>query len=148
MGCIWQSKAGQGYIHIRESVGPGGISWRSGRLSRGVLFAGFGGGAMLSKPKYGWWGYAKWIIRQYPAREGKFIQGKALEEQTAVKRAIDQTKQMENGMERIQVIEMVFFRRTHTLEGAALMVPCSYDTAQKYHAQFIKAVARNMGLMD
>ena len=51
-------------------------------------------------------------------------------------------------MERIQVIEMVFFRRTHTLEGAALMVPCSYDTAQKYHAQFIKAVARNMGLMD
>lgn len=103
---------------------------------------------MLSKPKYGWWGYAKWIIRQYPAREGKFIQGKALEEQTAVKRAIDQTKQMENGMERIQVIEMVFFRRTHTLEGAALMVPCSYDTAQKYHAQFIKAVARNMGLMD
>lgn len=43
MGCTWQSKAGQGYIHIRESVGSGGISWRSGRLSRGVLFAGFGG---------------------------------------------------------------------------------------------------------
>ena len=67
----------------------------------------------MSKPKYGWWGYAKWIIRQYPAREGKFIQGKALEEQTAVKRAIDQTKQMENGMERIQVIEMVFLLRLY-----------------------------------
>ncbi|EDS11215.1 hypothetical protein ANACOL_01835 [Anaerotruncus colihominis DSM 17241] len=65
----------------------------------------------------------------------------------AVQRAIEQTAQMENGLERMKVIDLVFFSRTHTLEGAAMMVPCSYDTAQKYHAQFIKAVARNMGLL-
>ena len=33
----------------------------------------------MSKPRYGWWGYVKWMIRQYPAREGRYMQGKALE---------------------------------------------------------------------
>ena len=82
------------------------------------------------------------IIRDYPALEGK-----CCNERMAVQRAIEQTTQMENGLERMKVIDLVFFSRTHTLEGAAMMVPCSYDTAQKYHAQFIKAVARNMGLL-
>ena len=102
----------------------------------------------MSKPRYGWWGYVKWMIRQYPARKGRYIHAAALREQSAVQKAIDQTEAMDNGTERLQVIDLVFFKQTHTLEGAALMVPCSYDTAQKYHAQFIKAVARNFGLLD
>lgn len=102
----------------------------------------------MSKPRYGWWGYVKWMIRQYPAREGKYIQGKALDERMAVQRAIDQTMKLDNGQDRLRVVDLVFFKQTHTLEGAALMVPCSYDTAQKYHAQFIKLVAKNYGLLD
>ena len=87
------------------------------------------------------------IIRNYPALEGKCCHGNDQNERMAVQRAIEQTAQMENGLERMKVIDLVFFSRTHTLEGAAMMVPCSYDTAQKYPAQFIKAVARNMGLL-
>lgn len=102
----------------------------------------------MSKPRYGWWGYVKWMIRQYPAREGRYMQGKAMEERLAVKRAIDQTLELENGKERMQVIELVFFRQTHTLEGAAMMIPCSYMTARRYHNDFIKKVAKNFGLMD
>lgn len=102
----------------------------------------------MSKPRYGWWGYVKWMIRQYPAREGKYIQGKALDEHMAVQRAIDQTMKLDNGQDRLRAVDLVFFKQTHTLEGAALMVPCSYDTAQKYHAQFIKLVAKNYGLLD
>lgn len=102
----------------------------------------------MSKPRYGWWGYVKWMIRQYPAREGKYIQGKALDERMAVQRAIDQTMKLDNGQDRLRVVDLVFFKQTHTLEGAALMVPCGYDTAQKYHAQFIKLVAKNYGLLD
>ena len=102
----------------------------------------------MSKPRYGWWGYVKWMIRQYPAREGRYIQGKALDEKTAVQRAIDATMAMENGVERMQVIEMVFFKQTHTLEGAALMVPCSKRTARRWHTDFIKLVAKEYGLTD
>lgn len=102
----------------------------------------------MSKPRYRWWGYIKAIIRNYPALENRSCQGVALKERQAVQAAIDQTRDMESGTERLQVIDLVFFKQTHTLEGAALMVPCSYDTAQKYHAQFIKLVARSFGLLD
>lgn len=66
----------------------------------------------------------------------------------AVQRAIEQTERMENGGERLQVVDMVFFRQTHTLEGAALMVPCSERTARRWHTDFIKCVAKEYGLMD
>lgn len=102
----------------------------------------------MSKTRYGWWGYVKWMIRQYPARYGKYIQGKALDEQMAVQRAIDETLPMENGAERMQVIELVFFKQTHTLEGAAQIVPCSDRTSRRWHTDFIKLVAREYGLLE
>lgn len=102
----------------------------------------------MSKPRYRWWGYIKAIIRNYPALENRGCQGVALKERQAVQAAIDQTRDMESGTERLQVIDLVFFKQTHTLEGAALMVPCGYETAKRWVQQFIKAVSRNMGLLD
>lgn len=99
----------------------------------------------MSKPRYRWWGYVKSMIRNYPAVQDKYCQGNTLKERMAVQRAIDETKRMENGKERLQVIELVFFRQTHTLEGAALMVPCHYKTAQKWHNDFIRLVASKYG---
>ena len=46
----------------------------------------------------------------------------------------------ENSKERIRVIELVYWKRTHTLQGAALTFPYSYDTVQGWHAEFIKLV--------
>jgi len=43
---------------------------------------------------------------------------------------------------------MVFWRRSHTLDGAALSIPCSYRTAQRYHSEFILLVAGFYGLLD
>ena len=102
----------------------------------------------MSKPRYRWWGYIKSIIRDYPALEGKTLQGTRLKERMAVQRALEQTVQMDNGKERLRVVDLVFLKQTHTLEGAALMVPCSYMTAKRWVQQFIKAVARNFGLLD
>lgn len=100
----------------------------------------------MSKPRYRWWGYVKSMIRNYPSVQDKYCQGNTLKERQAVQKAIDETKHMENGRERLQVIELVFFRQTHTLEGAALMVPCHYKTAQKWHNDFIRLVASKYGL--
>ena len=71
-----------------------------------------------------------------------------LKERIAVEKAIDQTSRMDSGKERLQVIELVFFKQTHTLEGAALMVPCGYETAKRWVQQFIKMTAKNYGLLD
>ena len=102
---------------------------------------------LMSKPRYRWWSYVKAMIRNYPTLVDRYIQGPALREREAVQRAIDQTEQMVDGKERLQVIDLVFFRQTHTLEGAAMMIPCGYETAKRWQQQFIKCVAQNHGLL-
>ena len=69
-------------------------------------------------------------------------------EYEAVRRAVETTERYVNGRDRLKVIDMVLWKRSHTLEGAALMVPCSIATAWRYHGEFIKLVAKLYGLMD
>lgn len=63
----------------------------------------------------------------------------------AVRRAVRATVRMSAGRDRLRIIEMVLWRGSHTLEGAALAIPCSYMTARRYHCDFICLVARNYG---
>lgn len=69
-------------------------------------------------------------------------------EYEAVKRAIETTKGLRTGTDRMKLISMVFWKRSHTLEGAAFNVHCSYRTAVRYHSDFIILVAKNMGFLD
>ena len=69
-------------------------------------------------------------------------------EYEAVRSAIEATKLMANGTARIQLIDLIFWRRSHTLEGAALKIGYSYRTACRYHREFIMMVASKYGLLD
>lgn len=69
-------------------------------------------------------------------------------EHEAVRKAIAATERMGGGRDRLKVIDLVFWKRSHTLDGAALMVPCSYMTARRYHSEFIMLVASFYGLLD
>lgn len=134
----------------------------------------------MSKPRYGWWGYAKYIIRQYPQRKADYdelhrqsmtpnlsgmpgssdISRKT--ETTAVKElprveqkeynsvrlAIETTKHFKNGFERLEIINLVYWKKSHTLEGAALKVGYSYDRAKQLNNEFIRLVASYYGLLD
>ena len=134
----------------------------------------------MSRPRYGWWGYVKDMIRRYPPLKEEYadlhtqmvtpcytsISGggsasRATEliavrelphtkqrEYEAVRRAIAATERMSASRDRIKVIELVFWKRSHTLDGAALMIPCSYRTARRYHSEFIMMVASCYGLLD
>lgn len=64
-------------------------------------------------------------------------------EKAAVEAAIHNTERMRDGVQRLRVIDLVFFKRTHKLAGAALNIPCSYETAKRWQRQFIRDVARN-----
>lgn len=102
----------------------------------------------MSKPRYGWWGYIKAVIRRYPSLMDAEVSGIALREKEAVQAAVDATERLENGKDRLMVVDLVFWSRTHTLEGAAMQVPCSYEAAKRYQQRFIKQVAMNMNLLD
>lgn len=69
-------------------------------------------------------------------------------EYEAVRRAIAATERMKSSRDRLKIIDLVFWKRTHTLEGAALTIPCHYNTAQKYHSEFIILTATFYGLLD
>lgn len=102
----------------------------------------------MSSPRYDWWGYVKAIIRRYPALKDRDVSGISKREKDAVQEAIKTVEKMSNGMDVLAIIDMVFWKRTHTLSGAALQIPCSERTAQEYHRQFIRLVAKNFGLME
>lgn len=134
----------------------------------------------MGRPRYGWWGYVKDMIRRCPSLKEEYADlhtqtvtpsytglpggggaSRATEliscrelpsnkqrEYEAVRRAIITTEQMAAGRDRLKIVELVFWKRTFTLRGAARMIPCGYDTAQRYHADFIKAVAAHYGFLD
>lgn len=96
----------------------------------------------MSKPRYGWWPYAKWMIRSY---KGGGLMTK--DERAAVEAAVKETEQLADGGERLRLIDLVLWKRTHTLQGAAMEVYVSERTAQEWHRQFIRLVGQKRGLL-
>ena len=136
----------------------------------------------MSKPRYGWWAYAKYMARNYPAlckkaeqlqaqsvtaaygtQEGRAsLPGRTTE--VAALRQLPPTEQAEldavriavelmaakpgSGPLRLKIIEMVYWRQSHNLYGAALAVHVSEATARRYNGEFLRAVARARNLLD
>ena len=102
--------------------------------------------------RYPWLGYVRYMVRKYP-EWNKIRQSRELTRTesmgwSAVQIAVDCTERMENGSDRLKVIRIVHWNRTRTLEGAALMIPCSRRTAARWQRNFFEEVARNRGLLD
>ncbi len=64
----------------------------------------------------------------------------------AVEAAIQVNRAMKDGALRLELIRLVFWKRDHTLAGAALKLHISYSTARRRQNEFIREVGRNMGL--
>lgn len=66
----------------------------------------------------------------------------------AVTKAIEQTMRLPNGAERLKLIDMVFWKQSHTLSGAAYAMSYSYTSVATYHKEFLRMVGFNRGLED
>lgn len=96
---------------------------------------------MSRAPRNRWWGYCKSMARAYPGRVGQELDGTALAEFQAVEAAIEATRRRKDGEARMQLVEMVLFRQSHKVPGAALQIPCSERTALRWHGDFIREIA-------
>ena len=67
-------------------------------------------------------------------------------EMDAVEKAVRSTRRGADGKIRMKVVEMVYFRGTHTIQGAAQQVHVSYATAWRWTDNFIRMAARNLEL--
>lgn len=135
----------------------------------------------MSSPQYGWWSYAKYLTRAYPALKKEYdalhtqsitadpsrIPGStgpaarttekiALRQLSparqadydAVAKAIEQTKRLKTGADRLKLIDMVFWKQSHTLDGASYAIGYSYEQGKLYHRDFLRLVGFNRGLED
>lgn len=93
------------------------------------------------------WGYAKDVIREYDIHQKTPHKSRLKPfQEKAVKDAIEQTKSLSDGTERLKLIDLVFWKQSHTLFGASYQCSVSYETAVKWHGDFIKAVGKNLGI--
>lgn len=97
---------------------------------------------------YNWWSYVRYIVREYPFRKGQKLSGVALADQTAVQKAVDETRRILDGDNRLDVINRLHWARTHTLDGVPRVCHCGRTTAARWQRDFFRAVAKNRGLMD
>ncbi len=58
----------------------------------------------------------------------------------AVEKALEITATLPSGQERRKLIRLVFFDHRCTLEGAAMQIPCSAQTAQRWSDDFLLLV--------
>ena len=132
----------------------------------------------MSRPRHGWWSYAKYMIRQYPALKARLEElqsqsvtanlsgmphGGGVSDPTAdaATRELPPEKQREfeavrgavestlahkgTGLERLELIRLVYWANTHTLEGAALKLHISYRTARRWCQEFTEMVGEKYG---
>ena len=118
----------------------------------------------MSKPRYKWWSYAKTMIRDYPALCREFstiseantsVHVKDLptnrqREYEAVRRAIVYTQHRPGAYQRMQLIDLLFWKNPQTLTfvGVARQLYISVSTAKRYSADFILLVGKNYGFFD
>ena len=95
----------------------------------------------MSKPRYIWWGYVKALIRAAGnprSRKYGYLSEAEIAAFQSVWGSTDQERQ--------KLVAMVLIRQSHTIPGAALKLHISERTAQRWHAEFICAVAQRLGL--
>lgn len=71
-------------------------------------------------------------LRQLPAAQQRRLD--------AVEQAVDVSSRLTSGLSRVKLIEMVYFTRRFTLEGAAMQIPCSVQTAKIWNNDFLLLV--------
>ena len=86
-----------------------------------------------------WRREARRALRAYP--EAKKRDGpEARKIAEAVERALAMQDVYPNAPERRRMVELVYFRRTHTLQGAATACHYARETIQKWNIELLSAV--------
>ena len=65
----------------------------------------------------------------------------------AVQEALDELGRCRDGAKRMEMVRMVFWRRTHTLAGVAMQMGMSERTVRQWHRELIRSVAKKFGLL-
>lgn len=90
------------------------------------------------------WTYIKSMVRDYPKYQQGGVRNHVQQaEKDAVEAAVQETLAMPDGENRIRMIDYVYWRRTHTIAGAASVIHYSERTAVQWHGEFLRLVGKH-----
>ena len=84
------------------------------------------------------------MVRRYPGiKNEKGIQAGIFWK--AIEQALEDTAKLSDGELRLKAIQLIYFDKTDTIDGAALKVHASRRTVQRWCSAFINLVGRYAG---
>ena len=111
----------------------------------------------MGRAREPYWHYVKSIIKEYPVLEKELATPlsprlrapKQQRKYDAVSNAILKTRltHPKTAADRLKVIDMVYWKQSHTVAGAAMKVPCHRNIAGKWQGDFIRLVAEELDLV-
>ena len=66
----------------------------------------------------------------------------------AISSALDEISRRKDGDDIIRLIDLVYFRKSHTLQGAAMALAMSEITAKRKNGDFIRLTAKKLGYLE
>lgn len=125
----------------------------------------------------GWWYHTRDVVRSYPALHDRLRElrkasaspgppggggpGRRTEQlalrtlppveqrdHDAVEQAVRRTRALPDGRERLRIIELVHWKGSHTVTGAAAVVHVSDSTAKRWQRDFFLLTARARGFIN
>ena len=73
----------------------------------------------MSNPKYDWYGHAVKQVKKYPDKLIAENTAQSALWMYAINKAIKQTEEMDNGLDRMKAVQLVYFEDRYTIAGAA-----------------------------
>lgn len=93
--------------------------------------------------------YIREILRDYPEICKKLPEKRTRNEQRRVeivKGVLEMIERMSDARSKKKIVEMVYFRKSHTLHGAAMEIPVASRTVDRWNGQIMRAVEEIMDL--
>ena len=91
-----------------------------------------------------WYVVAQTMLRRYPGiKNEKGFQAVIFTQ--AIEKVIEDTAKLPDGELRLKAIQLIYFDKTDTIDGASLKVHASRRTVQRWCSAFINSVGRYAG---
>lgn len=99
-------------------------------------------------PTYGSIGHGSGVSKPTEQVALRLLPRVKQQEFDAVRDAIRETELMPDGKYKMELIRLVYWKRSHTVDGAGMAIGISSRTARRWHAGFIYLVAEKYGIYD
>lgn len=100
----------------------------------------------MGRYKNPWYGFVLQVVKRYPGiKSEETIQAQIFIH--AIEKALREQKELKHGEERLKAFKMIYFDKSHNIDGAAQRLYFSRKTVENWCRSFIKMVMKYSGFV-